>query len=229
MTDHTTTGTHPAVPARGADHVPPPARTALAVGLAAAPLFLVGQALLPSLPMDLPSAYAAMAEDRERVLAARLVTGLGAFLFLPAVLALARLVPRDARGRRTLLTGAALAAVGTSFNGLSQVAQGYGTHAATAPGVDPTSGQVVVGALGTGLSGLPIGYWSVPVFAVGLLVVAVALLLSRRVGAVWPSVLLVGLLLAFATAGTGPLVALTFLPFVLSCCRLQLVGLHRTA
>jgi len=211
----TTTTTAPAgAPATGA-------RTrrmfAIAACVAAPVLFVAGQALLPVLPDDLAGAFAGMAAERDRMLASRLLTAADAFLFVPALIALFALVPAGARGSRLLLAGGVVMGAGTFCNGLSHVVQGYVTHAATSEAVEASAGVSVLGALGElGLIALPIAYPSVIAFGVGTLLVGAALLVARTLP-VWRPVLLVaGVPLAFATAGMGPIVALTMAPLAVA-------------
>lgn len=186
---------------------------AIVASVAAPVLFVAGQALLPALPDDLAGAFAAMAAERDRMLASRLLTAAGAFLFVPALLAVFALVPGGARGSRLLLVGGVVMGVGTFCNGLSQLVQGYVTHAATSEAVDAAAGVSVLGALGDlGLVALPLVYPSVIAFGIGMLLIGAALLVARTLPVWQPVLLIVGGLLAFGTAGMGPIVALTAAP-----------------
>jgi hypothetical protein len=187
--------------------------TALALsGIAGAVLFLVGQALLPNLPMTIAKAFPLMVEHRDRLMAARLCTAAGAFLLAPAAIGFARLVPRGARGARLLRLGAGLFGVATFSNALSQTVAGYTTFTVTAPGFDAAAGRLAVDRIDEGLVALPLGFWSIPVFAIGCLLMAVALFRSRRVPTWLPVLLVVGTVLAGAFAGRGATVALTQAP-----------------
>ena len=193
----------------------PPAgwrRCALIAAVAAPVLFLVGQALLPSLPDSLPAAFDAMLAQRDRVTAAQLVTAAGGFLFLPALAVVLWLVPPGTPGRSVLVTGAVLFGLGTFSNALSQVVEAYVMRAATAPGVPREAGLAVFGRLGEGAVGIPVGFWSIPAFALGLIVMASGLLRSRALPVWQPVLVITGTLLAAATAGIGPVVALTQAP-----------------
>lgn len=183
-----------------------------AAGVAGATLFLVGQALLPNLPMTLTEAFPLMVEHRDRLMAARLFTAAGAFLLAPAAVGFARLVPAGARGSRLLRLGAGLFGVATFANALSQTVAGYSTYTVTAPGFDTGAGQAVVDRIGSGLVALPLGFWSIPVFAIGCLMMAAALFRSGRVPTWLPVLLAVGTVLAGVFAGRGPVVALTQAP-----------------
>jgi MFS family permease len=178
-------------------------------------VFVAGQALLPPMPDELDRAFGHMLEHRDRLTAAHLLTACGAFLFLPALGALAGWVPRGRRGRGALVVGIALVAVGTFANALSQVVQGYTVRAATAPDVPVGAGPAVLRHVGEGLVGLPISFLSIPVFTVGLLMTGVALAMSRALPAWVPVLLVVGTVMAAATAGRGPVVALTMAPLAL--------------
>lgn len=178
-------------------------------------LFTAGQAMLPVLPDEFTGAFEGMIEHRDALLASRLLTAAGAFLFVPAVVGIWSLVPRRARGSWLSLAGGIVFAVGTWCNGLSEAVLGYATHAATA--VDPEAGGSVVLAMGDlGLIALPISYFVVIVFGVGVLVLAAGLLVARTVPIWQPLLLLVGALLSFSFAGMGAVALLTGLPMIAS-------------
>lgn len=181
-------------------------------GVAGAVLFLVGQALLPNLPMTITEAFPLMVEHRDRLMAARLFTAAGAFLLVPAAIGFARLVPKGARGSQLMRLGAGFFGVATFANALSQTVAGYSTFTVTAPGFDTAAGQTVVDRIGSGLVALPLGFWSIPAFAIGCLMMAVALFRSGRVPTWLPVLLAVGTVLAGVFAGRGPVVALTQAP-----------------
>jgi hypothetical protein len=179
-------------------------------------LFYLGQVLEPVLPGTLHEAYAAMVAHRGQLMAAHLLTAAGAFLLIPAAVGFARLIPGGVRGRVLLLIGAWVFGVATFSNALSQAVSGYGTWAATAPGFDPAAGRTMVDTIESGPVALPLGFWSIPAFALGAILIAVALMLSRSVPLWMPVLLAVGTVLAMAFAGTGPLVALTQAPFTVA-------------
>lgn len=181
-------------------------------GVAGALLFLVGQALLPNLPMSIAKAFPLMVEHRDRLMAARLCTAAGAFLLAPAAVGFARLVPKGAPGAQLLRLGAGCFGVATFSNALSQTVAGYTTFTVTAPDFDPAAGRLVVDRIDDGLVALPLGFWSIPVFAIGCLLMAVALFRSRQVPTWLPVLLAVGTVLAGAFAGRGAIVALTQAP-----------------
>ncbi len=181
-------------------------------GIAGAVLFLAGQALLPNLPMTITEAFPLMVEHRDRLMAARLLTAAGAFLLVPAAIGFARLAPKGARGSRLLRFGAGVFGVATFANALSQAVAGYSTFTVTAPGFDTAAGQAVVDRIGSGLVALPLGFWSIPAFAIGCLMMAAALFRSGRVPTWLPVLLAVGTVLAGVFAGRGPVVALTQAP-----------------
>ncbi|MDI6912453.1 hypothetical protein [Nocardioides sp.] len=191
-------------------------------GIAGAVLFLVGQALLPNLPMTLAKAFPLMVEHRDRLMAARLFTAAGAFLLAPAAVGFARLVPKGARGSQLLRLGAGLFGVATFCNALSQAVAGYATFTVTAPGFDTDAGQIVVDRIESGLVALPLGFWSIPAFAIGCLLMSVALFRSGRVPTWLPVLLAVGTVLAGAFAGLGPIVALTQAPVTVALVAMSL-------
>lgn len=182
----------------------------------AAPIiFTVGQALLPSLPDNFAGAFEGMVEHRDALLASRLLTALGAFLFVPAIVGVWSLVPRTARGSWISLGGGVVFAIGTWCNGLSEAVLGYATHAATSPDVPGEAGQAVVLALvSLGPIALPISYFVVIVFGIGVFMLAVGLLVARTIPLWQPVLLIVGGLLSFAFAGMGAVALLTGLPMI---------------
>lgn len=187
-----------------------------AATIAGALLFLMGQALLPVLPDDLGPAFSGMAEHRDQLMAARLLTSAGAFLLVPAAVGIA-LHFRDAtRGSRLVLVASTLIGVATFSNAVSQAVEGYVGWGATAPDVDPAAGSRMVGDLGTGLIGIPIGFWSIPAFALGGLLLAAGLWRTGRVPTWLPITLAVGVVLAGVFAGRGYVVALTQAPFTIA-------------
>lgn len=180
--------------------------------IAAPLLFLAGQALLPVMPETLHGAYTVMLAHTNQSVIAQLLTAAGAFLLAPAAIVYCRNVP-EGRGRRLLVGGAVAFGVATFFNALSQVVEAYTTQITTAPGIDRAVGEQVMGELdGGSLITLPLGFWSIPVFALAAIVMALGLLRSRRVPVWLPVLLIVGTVLAGALAGLGPIVALTQLP-----------------
>lgn len=214
--------------ARGVDDVRR-VRTYLvaAAGVAAPVLFTTGQALLPALPNELAAAFPLMAEHREQLLAARLLTGLGALLFLPALVALWRLASPYRRGRWLLLGAGLLMGVGTAANALGQATYGYLAHAATAPSVPRETGAAMLAAVeGLGAEALPITFLSVPLFALGMLLIAVALLVGGEVPWWLPAGLLVSAL-GFAAVGGGPLGLLPGVPFTVVLAVLAVRGTLR--
>jgi hypothetical protein len=182
---------------------------------AAPVIFTAGQAVLPQLADDFAGAFAGMIENRDALLASRLLTAAGAFLFVPAIVGIWSLVPSGARGWWLVLVGGIVFAVGTWCNGLSEAVLGYATHAATSG--DPEAGSSVVLALDElGLIALPISYFVVIVFGMGVLLLAVGLLVTRAIPIWQPIVLIVGALLSFSFAGMGMLALLTGLPMIAS-------------
>lgn len=192
---------------------PPDSRTdlgrrwLLTVGLlllAGPVLFDLGYALHPSLPMEVDDALAAVAEVRTRYAAAKVMVAAGGLITIALVLAYrSLLVP--ARGRLVATVGAVLVAVGMAANSLSQATHGYLLYWASSPDVDRAAGADVVAAAvsSTELVTLPVSFWSVPLFAVGLLLIAVAL---WRAGTVprWVPIGIVVAGVAAGAIGTGP-------------------------
>jgi len=173
--------------------------------LAGPVLFDLGYALHPSLPMDVEAALTEVADVRSRHAAAKVMVAFGGLLMIALLITYRRwLVP--ARGRGLATVGTALAAIGLAANSLSQSAYGYLLYWASAPEVDPSAGVDIVSAAesATAPVTLPVSFWSVPLFAVGLVLVAVALWRSGNVPRWVPVGMVVGGVAAGAI-GTGPL------------------------
>lgn len=177
-----------------------------------ATLFLAGQAALPVLPNAIKPAFDGMVAERDQLMASRLLTSAGCFLLVSTGIGIATLLARRAGSSRTVRTGGILLAVGAFFNAVAQAVQGYAAYAATGPGVAEESGRVIVEKITAGAVGFPLSFVSVPVFALGCLVVAIGLFMSRSVPVWLPSLLVVGTIMAGALAGRGPVVALTQAP-----------------
>lgn len=175
-------------------------------------LFLAGQALLPALPDRLAGALPLMFEHRDQLMAARLLTAAGAFLLAFAAVRYVALVP-EGRGARIMRVGAVAFGVASFCNALSQAVSGYATWTVTAPGFDRDAAGYVVEHIESGLVAIPLGFWSIPVFALGSLLMAAGMWRSHAVPAWLPTLLAIGTVLAGAFAGRGPVVALTQAPF----------------
>ncbi|MBO0909677.1 hypothetical protein [Arthrobacter sunyaminii] len=180
----------------------------LAAALAAPILFVTGQALLPNLGRDPATAFPLMLEYRDQLILSRLLTTAGAYLLLPLFWLVAGL------GGTVTRAGAAIAAVGTFFNAVSQAVQGYAAWGATAPGLDHGASMQTLLHLEDGPAGLAVSYWSVPLFGIGLSVMGIGLLIAKSAPRWMPLLLLAGVVLGFLTAGQGPVVALTQIPLV---------------
>jgi hypothetical protein len=179
--------------------------TAGALLLAGPVLFDVGYALHPSLPMDVEGALAEVADVRTRHAAAKVMVAFGGLLLVALLLTYRRrLVP--SRGRGLATAGTALAAIGLAANSLSQATHGYLLYWASAPDVARSAGADVVAAAEADAAPvtLPVSFWSVPLFALGLVLVAVALWRAGSVPRWVPIGMVVGGVAAGAV-GTGPL------------------------
>jgi hypothetical protein len=188
-------------------------------------LFLAGQAALPVLPDTIEAAFPGMIAERDQLMASRLLTSAGCFLLVVTGIGFGTLLARRAGSSRTVLAGAVLVTVGAFFNAVAQAVQGYATYAATGPGVAADSGREIVETVTAGAVGFPLSFVSVPVFALGCLVVVVAvgLFLSRSVPLWLPALLVVGTVMAGALAGRGPIVALTQAPVTVAFIALAMV------
>lgn len=178
--------------------------TAGAVLIAGPVLFEAGYVLHPDLPQDIGAAVAEAADVRTQLAAAKVMVAFGGLLIIALIATWRRhLVP--ARGRTLATVGLGLAAVGHAWNALSQATHGYLLYWASAPGVDRAAGVAVIteAESSTALVTLPVSFFSIPVLAVGMLLVAVAL---WRAGTVprWVPVALVLAGVVGAAFGTGP-------------------------
>jgi hypothetical protein len=189
-------------------------------------LFLVGQALLPKPPMALDDAFPLMLDHREQLMASRLFTAAGAFLLVFAAVLYARLVP-SGRGATLMKAAAGLFGVATFSNALSQAVAGYATWTVTVPGFDQPSARYVIEHVESGLVALPLGFWSIPAFALGSILMAVALWRSGSVPTWLPVLLAVGTVLAGALAGRGPIVALTQAPVTVALIVMAVLAYRR--
>lgn len=185
-------------------------------------LFLIGQSLLPVISIDIDKAFQQMLTHRDQLIAARLFTSAGAFLLVPAAVGFAHVLPRGSTGAGLLRVGAWVFGIATFCNALSQAVAGYATHTVTAAGFDPASGRTVVEQIESGMIALPLGFWSIPAFALGSILIAVALWRSGQIPRWLPVLLIVGTVLAAALAGRGASVALTQAPFTVALVALAL-------
>lgn len=166
-------------------------------------LFFAGYVLHPDIPADVKGAVAKMADVRGRLIAAKILVTAGALLWVPLVLLLRRLAPAG-RGARTVRVGAWMAVVGTIFNALQQMTFGYLLWSVSAPGVSRSAGRVVLDATNHQQTAtLPLSFFlGIPLFSIGLIVLAVGLWRSGTTPR-WATVsLIVGVVLSAAT-GAG--------------------------
>jgi hypothetical protein len=168
-------------------------------------LFDLGYVLHPDLPNDAAAALEAVADVRTQHATAKLMVAFGGLLIIALVVTLRRwLTP--GRGRALSTVAVALVAVGAACNSLSQAVYGYLLYWATAPGVDPAAGLAVLEATQDdgGPITLPVTFFSLPVYALGMVLLAAAL---WRAGSV-PRWVPVGIVLAAAAGSVimlGPL------------------------
>lgn len=167
-------------------------------------LFDLGYALHPSLPEDVTTALAEVEPVRELAALSKVTVAFGGLLLIALVLTLRqRLVPH--RGRTLATVAAVLASVGLASNSLSQAAHGYLLFWASDPAIDPAAGTAILEVAhgSTDLVTLPVSFLSVPVFALGLLLFAVALWRAGTVPRWVPVAMVLGGFGAGAI-GTGP-------------------------
>lgn len=167
-------------------------------------LFDLGYALHPTLPDDAAAALDQVGDVRAQHAAAKVTVAVGGLLMIGLVLALRRHLVPD-RGRVLASVGVVLAAVGLAFNSLSQATHGYLMYWASAPGVDPAAGLAVLeqAQVSDGLVTLPVSYWSVPVFALGMVLLAASLWWANTVPR-WVPIAMVVAGFAGEAVATGP-------------------------
>ena len=156
-------------------HLPVAASWRMLLLLAPVLLFL-GYAFHPDLPVDTAGSLADVADERGIYIAAKLAVAFGSLLFVPLVLTIRhRAFPGRGRGLATV--AAALCTIGFTCNGLSQTLWGYLLWFATDSDVERAAGVAVVDAAQNApmLPTLPVSFASVPLFSLGLLLLAVAL------------------------------------------------------
>ncbi|MDO5752709.1 hypothetical protein [Arthrobacter sp.] len=208
----------------GAEHgtsarggVSPAGRTAIVVGAVIAPvIFVLAQALFPVLPHTVEEAFPIMVEQRGLVFATRMLSGVGSALFILLAGPIGYLVPRAARGAILTRLGLLLMSAGAILNALSQIVQGFATHAATRTGIPVSVGQDIVLKIVSGPEGVLLEYWVLIMFALGLIIVGTGTLLSRRVGKFVPILLMAGVVIALALSGMGPIGVVTMAPLAIA-------------
>lgn len=167
-------------------------------------LFDLGYALHPSLPEDVASALAEVDPVRDLAAASKVMVAFGGLLMIGLVLTLRqRLVPQ--RGRTLATVAAGLASLGLASNSLSQATHGYLLFWASDPEVDRAAGTAILEAAhgSTDLVTLPVSFLSVPLFALGVVLFAIAL---WRAGTVprWVPVAIILAGIGAGAVGTGP-------------------------
>lgn len=211
-------------PRLGAEHgtstrggVSPAGRTAIVAGAVIAPvIFVLTEAFFPVLPNTIEEAFSIMAEQRELIFAKRILSGVSSALFVLLAGPIGFLVPLATRGALLTRIGLLLMSAGAILNALSQIVQGYATHAATRTGIPVSAGQDIVLTIVSGPEGVLLGFWVLIMFALGLIVTGVGLLLSRRVGTFVPILLMAGSVVALALSELGPIVVVTMAPFAIA-------------
>jgi hypothetical protein len=171
-------------------------------------LFDLGYALHPSLPEDIATALAEVEPVRDRFVVSKVMVAFGGLVLIALVLTLRQRLIRG-RGRTLATVASALAAVGLASNALSQATHGYLMFWASDPAVAPEAGASILEVAhgSSSLVTLPVSFLSVPLFAFGLLLFAVAL---WRAGTVprWVPVLIVLGGIGAGAIGTGPAMVL---------------------
>jgi hypothetical protein len=139
-------------------------------------LFFVGYAFHPDLPPATADAISAAEGVRDQFIWSKLAVAAGGILMIPMLVVIRRHLITG-RGRVLGIIGTLIGGVGLAFNSLSQAVHGYLLWWATAPGLDQAAAVDYVLAVETpnGLASLPVSYWSVPLFGLGILLFGIAL------------------------------------------------------
>jgi hypothetical protein len=157
--------------------------------LAGPVLLFTGYALHPDLPEEAAAALPEVADARGTTLAAKLLVAVGSLVMIPLIVQVRRQMAAR-RGRSVATAGAALVTIGMASNALSQATYGYLLWWVTDPDVSRAAGVQVADVATTETAAtLPVSFLAVPVFAVGLLLVAAGLWRARSVPS-WASVVL---------------------------------------
>lgn len=196
----------PSKPVRRTQSNPPiPTRSRSRWLLLAAPvIFTIGYVLHPDLPVEIPATLEKLVDVRDRLLTAKVSVTAGALLWVPLLLTFRRLAS-GGRGSRLVNVGVWVAVVGTTFNALGQLTFGYLLWSASAPGVSRTAGTAVLEATNTqSLATVPLAFpLSIPLFSLGLLLLAIGLWRCGTTPKWATAALIVGVVLSAAT-GIGP-------------------------
>lgn len=179
-----------------------PARALLLLGPI---LFFGGYAIHPDLPNETVPALREVADMRGVYIASKVMVAFGSLLMIPLLLTV-RHVAIPNRGRSLATVAVTLGSIGFACNALSQSLWGYLLYFASDPSVDTSAGAAVIEAGNNAdiLPTLPVSFFSVPLFAVGLLLFAVALWRAATTPR-WAAVVLVLADLAAPVFPVGPM------------------------
>ena len=166
--------------------------------LAGPVLLFTGYALHPDLPQDAAAALPEVTDARGMTLAAKLIIAVGSLVMIPLILQVRHQMAAH-RGRSVATAGAALVTIGMASNALSQATYGYLLWWVTDPDVSRAAGVRVADVATTETAAtLPVSFLAVPVFGVGLLLVAGGLWRARSVPGWAPIVLGLGTIASVA-------------------------------
>ncbi len=176
-------------------------RLTTALALLAAPLLVLSNVLLPSLPGDARQVVDTIAPITERLLAVQLLYAVASVCFVPFVVAVWRL--RARRGSIPRLVGGGVVILGMTANGWSEAVKGYLTWAMAGAGVEPAAQARTLSELDALPESLPISWWVIPFTVAGLVVLAIGIARARVVP-LWAPLALVAGTVAMSVSGTGP-------------------------
>jgi hypothetical protein len=170
--------------------------------LAGPALLFAGYALHPDLPEEAADIVREVVDVRNTFLIARLLVVVGALIMIPLVLYVRRTLTPD-RGRAVMTVGAGLVTIGMASNAVSQATYGYLLWWLTEPDISEAAGiQVAEVATAESFATLPVSFLSVPLFALGLLLVAAGLWRARS-APIWVPVVLAVATVAGGAIGVG--------------------------
>lgn len=191
-------------------------RMTLALAVAAGPLLVVANALIPELGRDAAGAVATLGADpavAQRFLWSQLLYATASLFFLPLTLLVWRTQVR--RGSVLRLTGGLLVVVGMVSNALSLTVWAYLLRMGTGSGVEDGALVDMLAFGEGGLEQLPISYLAIPVAVLGIVLLGIGLLRAAVVPA-WAPVLLVVGGVAAGAGGAG-VRALFAVPLAVGC------------
>lgn len=170
------------------------------LGAAAAPLLVLSNVLLPTLPNKAADVVVKAPPVVGQLIAAHLVYIVASLLFIPFTLALWRIPGR--RGSVLRLVGGSLTIIGMLSNALGEATDGYLLWGVVRAHVDPAAQVRLLDLLDKSNVALPVSFLAIPVAVLGALLLTAGVLRAKVVPAWAPWTLIVGAVIS-AGAGVG--------------------------